>query len=466
MRVAFVAAEAAPYAKAGGLADVVGSLPKAVAELGVETAVFLPRYGHIPLAGRSPVTRFSLEFGSGQNEVQVFQAFLPQSSAPVYFLDFPPYYDRPGIYGEAGQDYPDNLQRFAFLSWAAVAAVSALGFSPDIFHIHDWHTGLLPLYLRKAGLAAKTVLTIHNLAFQGWFPRPAWEGLGLSQEDLALAGSGDWLCVLRAGILSADALTTVSPTYAQEILADGLGLDEPLRLRAPDLVGILNGIDPAEWDPASDPHLWANYGPGDLRGKAFNRRKLRWALGLSGDGPVLAMVGRLTEQKGVDLMLSGLDRMVALGVSLAILGTGEPGYEAAFRQAERRWPGKVRALLSFSEEWAHRIMAGADFLLMPSRFEPCGLTQLYALRYGTVPIVRATGGLRDTVRDIAQAGNGIVFEEYTAEAMVEAVSRAVRLWREDRKAVLALRRRGMAGDYSWVGPAREYLRVYERALNR
>lgn len=466
MRVAFVAAEAVPYAKAGGLADVIGSLPKALAKLGVETAVFIPRYGCISLADLSPGTRFSVDLGDDRKEVQVFRAFLPRSTVPVYFLDFPPYYERAGIYGEAGQDYPDNLQRFAFFSRAALTAVSAIGFSPDIFHVHDWHTALLPLYLRKVGLPAKTVLTIHNLAFQGWFARSAWEGLGLSSEDLALAESGDWLCVLRAGILSVDTITTVSPTYAQEILADGLGLDEPLRSRAPDLVGILNGIDLAEWDPASDPYLWANYSAGDLRGKAFNRRKLLQVLELSREGPLLAMVGRVTEQKGVDLVLAGLDRMMALGVSLVVLGTGEPAYEAAFRRAEQRWSGKIRAFLDFSEEWAHKIMAGADFLLMPSRFEPCGLTQLHALRYGTVPIVRAIGGLRDTVKDMDQAGNGVVFKEYAAEAMLEALSRAVRLWREDRKTLLTLRRRGMSGDYSWDKPAQEYLKVYERVLSR
>ncbi len=465
MRVAFVAAEVAPFAKAGGLADVVGSLPKALFRLGVEVAIFIPRYGSIP-GTLEKIASFSLDFGGEKSEVAVFRAFLPKSEVPVFFLDFPPYFGRPGIYGEEGADYPDNLRRFAFFSKAALVATSALSWIPDIFHIHDWHTALLPLYQRKLGIPGKTVLTIHNLAFQGWFPRTEWEPLGLSPADLALAGSGEWLCALRVGLILADFLTTVSPTYAQEILEDGLGLDEILRSRAQALVGILNGIDEEEWDPQNDPYLWAVFRAEDLRGKALNRRRLLQTLGLLGEGPLVAMVGRLTEQKGIDLVLAGLERMMAMRISLVVLGTGDPKYEQRFREAEQRWPQNLKALLEFSEEWAHKLIASADFLLMPSRFEPCGLTQLYALRYGTIPIVRATGGLRDTVRDVDEDGNGFVFQEYTAEAMLEALARAVKLWREDRKALLSLRRKALLGDYSWDRPAREYLAVYERVLSR
>jgi ADP-glucose type glycogen/starch synthase len=461
----FVAAEAAPFAKAGGLADVVGSLPKALSRLGVETAVFVPRYGSTEGDMRK-IASFSVDFGGEKKEVVVFRALLPKSAVPVFLLDFPPYFGRRGIYGEGGEDYPDNLRRFAFFSKAALFAASILSWTPEIFHIHDWHTALLPLYQRKLGIPGKVVLTIHNLAFQGWFPRKEWEVLGLSSEDLALAGGGDWLCVLRVGLILSDFLTTVSPTYAQEILENGLGLDEILRSRAQDLVGIINGIDEDEWDPRCDPYLWAHYWADDLRGKALNRRLLLQALGLSGEGPLVAMVGRLTEQKGIDLVLAGLERMMALGISLLVLGTGDPKYEQSFREAEKRWPQNLKALLEFSEEWAHKVIAAADFLLMPSRFEPCGLTQLYALRYGTIPIVRATGGLRDTVQDVEEGGNGFVFQEYTAEAMLGALARAVKLWREDRKALLALRRKALLGDYSWDRPAREYLRVYERVLSR
>ncbi|MFN3346728.1 MAG: glycogen synthase, partial [Candidatus Bipolaricaulaceae bacterium] len=345
-------------------------------------------------------------------------------------------------------------------------ATAALSWIPDVFHVHDWHTALLPLFLRESEVEAKTVLTIHNLAFQGWFPLAEWEGLGLSPEALALAGEGDWRCALRAGILAADALTTVSPTYAQEILADGLGLDEVLRARAPVLFGILNGIDTEEWDPQHDPHLWASYSPQDLRGKELNRAALLRALGLSGEGPLVGMVGRLTEQKGLDLVIAGLSRMLSLGISLVVLGTGEARYAQALKEAERRWPNHVRVLLEYAEAWAHRIIAGVDFLLVPSRFEPCGLTQLYALRYGTIPIVRATGGLKDTVQDVSAGGNGFVFEEYTTEAMLLALTRAVQLWREDPQKVAVLRRRGMSADHSWARSALEYLRVYEHILSR
>lgn len=464
MQVVFVAAEVAPFAKAGGLGDVVGSLPKALSGLGIDIAVFAPRYREV--SPSLPKTcSLKIEHEGKLKEIQILQGFLPRSQVPIYFVDFPPYYDRGGIYGDGDQDYPDNLERFAFLCKVAVIASAELKRFPDVFHVHDWHTALLPLYLRHYGLEAKTVLTIHNLAFQGWFPREAWERLGISPELLALAGQGEWLCALRAGLMSADALTTVSPSYAQEILMDGLGLDEVLRARARDLVGILNGIDQEEWDPEKDGYLWLPYSAHNLRGKAVNRRKLCRALGLRGDGPVVAMVGRLTEQKGLDLLLAGLDQAMALGINLVVLGTGEARYGESLRQAEERWPQRLRVLLEFSEAWAHRIIAGADFLLMPSRFEPCGLTQLYALRYGTIPIVRATGGLRDTVVDADQNGNGFVFEEYTAKAMVEALARAVRVWREEPRELLAIRRRGMTTDHSWKTTAQKYVAVYERVLN-
>lgn len=461
----FVAAEVAPFAKAGGLGDVVGSLPKALSQLGINIAIFVPRYRDVP-PSLPKICSLKIEHEGELKEVQVLQGFLPRSQVPVYFVDFPPYYERAGIYGEGDRDYPDNLGRFAFLCKAAVITSAELQHTPDVFHVHDWHTALLPLYLRYHGLEAKTVLTIHNLAFQGWFPREAWARLGLSPELLALAGQGEWLCALRAGLMSADALTTVSPSYAQEILVDGLGLDEVLRARAGDLVGILNGVDEEEWNPEKDGYLWSTYSARNLRGKAVNRRKLCQVLDLRGDGPVVAMVGRLTEQKGLDLLFAGLDQAMVLGINLVVLGTGEARYGQSLCQAEKRWPQRLRVILEFSETWAHRIIAGADFLLMPSRFEPCGLTQLYALRYGTVPIVRATGGLRDTVVDVDKSGNGFVFEEYTAKAMIEALARAVRAWREKSRELLAIRRRGMAADYSWKTTAQHYVAVYERALNR
>lgn len=465
MRVAFVAAEVAPFAKAGGLADVIGALPKALAGLGLEVAVFAPRYRSVP-ADLPERARLSVRLGRASYEVRVLRAFLPRSAVPVYFLDQPELFDRPGIYGEGDQDYPDNLRRFAFLAKAAVEAAWALAWEPDIFHVHDWHTALLPLFLEGAKIPVKVVLTIHNLAFQGWFPLAEWQELELPEEQLSLAGEGAWRCALRAGILAADALTTVSPSYAQEILADGLGLDEVLRAKASVLFGILNGIDVEEWDPQRDPYLWAPYSPQNLEGKAQNREGLLRELGLSGKGPVVGMVGRLTEQKGLDLVLAGLSRMLSLGITLVVLGTGQARYVQALKAAEERWPTRLRVLSEFSELWAHRILAGADFLLMPSRFEPCGLTQLYALRYGTIPIVRATGGLRDTVRDVEEGGNGFVFVDYSAEALLGALSRAAQLWRDDPQVLLELRRRAMEEEHSWARPAQEYLRVYRYVLSR
>jgi len=465
MRVAFVAAEVAPFAKAGGLADVIGALPKALANLGVEVAVFAPRYRSVP-QGLPERVRLSVRLGRASYAVRILQGFLPRSHVPVYFLDQPALFDRPGIYGEGDQDYPDNLRRFSLLGKAAVEAAYVLPWEPEIFHVHDWHTALLPLFLDRAKIPARIVLTVHNLAFQGWFPLGEWQELGLPEEKLLLLGEGAWRCALRAGILAADALTTVSPSYAQEILADGLGLDDVLRAKASVLFGILNGIDVEEWDPQHDPHLWAPYSAQDLQGKAQNREALLRELGLSGEGPVVAMVGRLTEQKGLDLVLAGLSRMLSLGITLVILGTGEARYAQALKAEEERWPARLRVLLEYSELWAHRVMAGADFLLMPSRFEPCGLTQLYALRYGTIPIVRATGGLRDTVRDVKEGGNGLVFGDYSAEAMLETLSRAVQLWRDEPQTLVELRQRAMNEDHSWARSAQEYLRVYQYVLSR
>ncbi len=465
MRVAFVAAEVAPFAKAGGLADVIGSLPKALAALGLEVAVFAPLYHPVP-PHPPERARFPVRLGRKVYEVCLRQGLLPRSSVPIYFIDQPSLFGRPGIYGEGDQDYPDNLWRFALLCKAAVEATLPLSWAPDVFHVHDWHTALVPLFLCEAGIKAPTVLTIHNLAFQGWFPQEEWVELGLSPQALALTGEGGWRCALRAGILAADALTTVSPSYAQEILSDGLGLEDVLRARSSVLFGILNGIDMEEWDPENDPHIWAPYSSRDLGGKALNRQALLEELALCGDGPVVGMLGRLTEQKGLDLVLPGLSRLLSLGISLVVLGTGEARYAHALREAEGHWPGKMRVLPEFSEIWAHRLIAGADFLLMPSRFEPCGLTQLYALRYGTIPIVRATGGLKDTVRDVSVGGNGFVFTDYTTEAMLFALGRAVQLWREGPQAVAELRHRGMSEDHSWANPAREYLRLYELVLTR
>lgn len=466
MRVLFVSAEVAPFAKVGGLGDVAAALPRALAALGVDVAVATPKYRSVtgPL---TPVTEFPVPVGGQDRTCAVFRGALPGSEVPVYFLGHDPYFDRPGIYGEGNREYPDSLARFTFLSRAALALGPAVSWIPDVIHANDWHTALVPVYLRSGTVAlpAQSVLTIHNLAYQGWFPASQAGVAGLNEAGRHLVARGDQMNLLQGGILAADRITTVSPSYAAEILDQGEGLEGHLRARRDDLVGILNGVDDLVWDPARDPHLWAAYSAEDLAGKAENKRRLRAELGLADDGsPLVGMVSRLADQKGFDLVVEAFERMMALGIQLVVLGTGEPRYESFLRQAQERYPLRVRALVEFSEEWAHRIEAGSDIFLMPSRFEPCGLNQLYSLRYGTAPVVRATGGLKDTIHEHVDTGNGFTFSEYTAEAMLAALGRAVRVWRHDPVAWQRLMRRGMREDHSWGRSAREYMAVYAQAL--
>lgn len=469
VRVLFVSAEVTPFAKVGGLADVAAALPRALAGLGAEVAVVMPRYRSAVGKTDVSVAHFSVPVGGEKKECTAFRGSL-SFDVPVYFLAHDPYFDRAGIYGEGGREYPDSLSRFVFLSRGALALCEALGWAPQVVHANDWHTALIPAYLRASGPAGpRSVLTIHNLAYQGVFPRERAALLGLPEGSLSPFIHRGALNLLKGGIAEADLLTTVSPSYAQEILEQGEGLEEFLRLRREELVGVLNGVDYTEWDPAHDPHIWAPYSAALPTGKAENKRRLQVELGLRPEphAPLVGMISRLAEQKGFDLVLGAFDRMMHQQIQFVILGTGDPRYEDFFRRAADRWPGRVAALLTFSEQWAHRIEAGADIFLMPSRFEPCGLNQLYSLRYGTVPVVRATGGLKDTVQDYdpkTDTGNGFTFHDYTPEAMLAALGRAVELYRHDPAAFQRLKLRGMAEDHSWENAAREYLSLYERLL--
>jgi len=468
MRVLFVSAEVAPFAKVGGLADVAAALPRALADLGVEAAIAMPKYrgveGKTPL---SPVGSVSVPVAGEEKTCPILKGELPGGKVPVYFIAHDPYFDRDQVYGEGGGDYPDSLERFALLSRGALVLAGELGV--DILHVNDWHTALVPVLVR-AGFGparVKTVLTIHNLAYQGVFPWARRTALGLPESVASVLKHQGELNLLKGGILAADLLTTVSPTYAREILERGEDLEEYLRPRAGDLVGVLNGVDYSVWDPEADPYLWVNYSAEDPSGKAENKRRLQIELGLEPDprAPLVGMISRLAEQKGFDLVMEAFDRMMALGVQFVLLGTGDPRYEAFFEKAAGRHPKRVAALITFSEEWAHRIEAASDIFLMPSRFEPCGLNQMYSLRYGTVPVVRATGGLADTVREYDPergGGNGFTFEEYTPEAMLAALRRAVDLYLRDPEVWKRLMLRGMREDHSWETSAREYLKLYQK----
>jgi starch synthase len=477
LAVLHVAAECQPLLKTGGLADVVGALPAAQREAGLDARVLLPGFPAIRhgLRNRHEVGRMPLQFGSG--DVTLWQG------TPAYVIDAPSLYDRDGNpYADANQHpYADNHRRFALLAW--VAAEIAAGFvpdwRPDVLHCHDWHAGLAPAYLRQQALqhgrpAAASVFTVHNLAYQGIFPAAAFDDLGLPGSFFTMEGLEfhGLMSFIKAGLYYSDRLSTVSPSYAREIQQPehGCGLDGLLSARADVLVGILNGVDEIEWNPATDPLLDAHYASDKLAGKARCKAALQAALGLEKSTDLLfGVVSRLTEQKGLNLVLAGARALLAQGGQLAVLGSGEPALEAGFERLAASHPGRVAVRLGFDEALSHRVFAGADVALVPSRFEPCGLTQLYALRYGAVPLVRRTGGLADTVRDVSLenladgSANGIVFERFEQADFDAAIRRAFALharptwWKAVRQAAMVQR-------FGWAGPAQQYGDLYRSAL--
>jgi starch synthase len=474
MDVLFVSSEVAPLSKTGGLGDVAGALPEALAARGHAVHVLSPRYGSVdPRAHGFVREDLRLKVRGGTTTLWVKAAKgKPTLHLAEHELLFG---HRKGLYGEGGHDYGDNAERFTWLCRAALALPASIGFRPRIVHVNDWQTGLVPFLLRHehsddpALRGAKTVFTIHNLAYQGVFPKETVPALGLPWDVFRYEAMEfhDQLNFMKAGLVFADALTTVSPTYAKEILGPeaGCSLDPLLRLRQKDLHGILNGIDVEAWDPARDPYLPAHFTAKDLRGKARVKAALQAELGLPvrGDVPLLSMVGRLAEQKGMDLLLAVLPQLLERDVQLAVLGSGRKDWEDALRTAAAHAPGKIAARIGFDEGLAHRIEAGSDVFLMPSRYEPCGLNQMYSLRYATVPIVRAVGGLEDTVEDFDgwRKGTGFKFREYAPGAFMLAIRRALDAYR-DRTAWQGLAVRGMAEDNSWARSAARYEALYRQ----
>ncbi|MBZ5584529.1 MAG: glycogen synthase GlgA [Acidobacteriia bacterium] len=466
-----VSSEAAPLAKTGGLADVVGSLPPALRALGDEAAVCIPRYGSIALKGlRRVYDALPVYLGVDRYDTAIYQA---PEEYPFYLLDCPPLFDRAGFYGESGLDYPDNHIRFAVFCRGALAAARYL-FRTEILHCHDWQSGLVPAYLRTTFsldptfVGVKTLFTIHNLGYQGLFPKTILPEAALDPalfqpNGLEFFGSVSYI---KSGIALADALNTVSPTYAREIQTPefGFGLDGILRARAGVLTGILNGVDYREWSPETDPYIPARYSAADLSGKRVCKEELLAEFGLPAapvGRPLLGIVSRFTRQKGADLLMEAIRDILAQDVYLVALGNGDPEYEEAFLALAGSFPDRVRVRVGFDEALAHRIEAGADMFLMPSHYEPCGLNQIYSLRYGTVPVVRATGGLDDTIEE----GTGFKFTEYSGAALLGAVLEAVRtfsnepVWRD-------MMRRGMARDFSWKTSAAAYSALYRDLLTR
>ena len=465
-----VSSEAAPFAKTGGLADVVGALPPALQELGDEVAVVIPRYARIDLAAARRVwDSMPIHLGPAVLDVTIYQA---AADHPVYLVDCPLLFERKELYGEGG-DYPDNHIRFAVLARAAIGVARNL-FSTDIFHCHDWQAGLVPAYLRTTYatdptfIGCKTAFTIHNLAFQGLFPPSAMAEAALDPRLFGVDGLEFWgkVSYLKAGLALSDALTTVSPTYAREIQTPefGAGLDGLLRGRANVLSGILNGVDYNDWSPEIDRHIPARYSARDLSGKSACKRALIEEFGLPADAvdrPLLGVVSRLTHQKGIELIAQTAPAMFADGASLVVLGTGDPNVVDALKRVQQEHPSHLGLRIGFDNGLAHRIEAGSDMFLMPSRFEPCGLNQMYSLRYGTPPVVRATGGLNDTIDE----GTGFKFQEYSGRALLEAVRSALAAFSEPER-WQDMMRAGMRQDFSWRASAASYSGLYRRLLAR
>ena len=482
IRVLHVAAEWFPLVKTGGLADVAAALPDAQRAQGVDARLLLPGYPALieALQTVEPVARFGPAFGAAR--VDLLRGRLEGSAVPIYLIDAPWLYGRAGnpYFAPDGREWSDTLQRFALLGWtAAQMAEGGLDehWSPEVVHAHDWHAALAPAYLAAHGAAwtparrSRSVLTLHNLAYQGHFVADRFAALQLPEWMSGQAGLEfhGQLRVLKGGLMFADRITTVSPTYAREILTpqEGHQLDGVLQHRFTDLVGILNGIDDAVWNPATDPAIPAHYDAGTLVGKRICRDALQVEFGLDHDapGPLMVVVSRLTHQKGLDLLIAGLPHWLDAGGQVALLGSGDAHLQQAWQAAAHQAPGRVGVFIGYDEQKAHRMIAGADLIAVPSRFEPCGLTQMYGLRYGTLPLVHRVGGLADTVTDADDAAlredraTGFAFSGAHLDALTDALRRACALWHEPRT-WQQLMRRAMSQDTSWSAPAQQYAALY------
>jgi len=479
--VLFVASECAPFAKSGGLGDVVGALPIALAARGHDVRVVLPKYDTLKPAQmwRHPQA-LPVPLGSGIAWCAVWESRLPGSEVPIYFLEHDALFARGYLYDPPRGYAPDNMVRFAMLSRGAFALARYLRFTPDVFHAHDWPSALVPVYAntteKGTSLArAATVLTIHNLAHQGVFPEEDLWRTHVPRECFRADGLEDRgnVNLMKGGLYHATMLTTVSPRYAQEIRTHehGAGLEHVLGFRAGDLVGVLNGIDTRAWDPATDAYLPAHFDAQDLAGKAACKRALQEELRLTvrDDVPLLGVVARLGPQKGTDVIAAAVPELLSLGAQLVVLGSGDARTEELFRRYSAASAGGFRAKIGFDERLAHRIEAASDLFLMPSRFEPCGLNQMYSMRYGTLPIVRATGGLDDTVAQCDERtgeGTGFKLNELTVASLVETTRWAVAVWREKRPLFRAMQYRAMRQDFGWERAAQRYGDVYRWALER
>jgi starch synthase len=469
MNILMVASEATPFAKTGGLADVLGALPAALQERGEQVAVVLPAYreNRYPQAPREAYRNLWIPVGPGYM-VDIEQT--TERGATYYFVKCPALYDRDGIYGPGPADFPDNHLRFAVLCMAAIGVARHL-FRPDLLHLHDWQAALTPVYIREhfggdpIFLRVKMLLTIHNLGYQGIFGPEVLSQISLepklmNPEQLEFFGGVNFL---KAGIAWSDAVSTVSKGYAREIQTPeyGFGLDGFLRRHAP-ITGIINGVDYSEWNPAHDPYIARRYSASDLSGKRACKQALLAEYGLPQDNldrPLLAIISRFAAQKGFDILADVASRLMREDLNLVVLGSGDLMYESMFRALEQAYPDKVGLQVGYDNGLSHRIEAGADLFLMPSRYEPCGLNQIYSLKYGTIPVVRATGGLDDTIDE----GTGFKFRDYSGDALLQAVRLALKAY-QDLDPWVRRMRRGMEKDFSWRASAGEYMELYRRLI--
>ncbi|MDR2077034.1 MAG: glycogen synthase GlgA [Desulfovibrio sp.] len=474
-QVFFITSEIYPFSKSGGLGDVMGALPLAISRLGMPSAVITPFYGRLSTA-EFPIRLFmsACPVGYPWPPVTADIYTADYHGLPVYFIHRGEFFDRRFYYGEHSGDYFDNAERFIFFCKAAVSLMEELGDPPAVVHAHEWQSALIPPYVyfrrRVSPFWDKTatVFTLHNLAFQGRFSSRLFDETGLPDEAWNAGGVefyGD-LNMLKGGIAYADAVTTVSPSYSREILTEkfGCGLDGVLRSREFHLHGILNGADYNVWEPSRDPVLPGVYSAGDLEGKTVCKRELLRELGLEPalmERPVLGFIGRLRGQKGIDLVYRIMPDLMALNVGVIILGEGKPAHERKAVEFMHAYPGRVTAVVSYTEDLAHRIQAGSDIFLMPSRYEPCGLTQMYALRYGTPPVATAVGGLRDTIVPWpADNATGFIFLNSTPGEFLEAVRRAIRLWEQNREAWRRMMVAAMGQNFTWERSGRRYIDLY------
>jgi starch synthase len=476
MHIAFAASEGVPFSKTGGLADVVGALPAALAALGHQVSVYLPRYRQTKLTDPATVVRSVTVPFDDEYRFSSVVGGITQGGVKFYFVDYPQYFDRDSLYGTSAGDYPDNAERYALFSRTVLEASKILGV-PQIFHCHDWQSALIPILLKTiyaedpAFRDVGTVFTIHNMGYQGLFP-PDTLPLLMLPWDLFTMSKMEFfgqVNFLKGALTYADFVTTVSRKYSQEIQTSeyGFGLEGVLHDRAATVTGILNGVDYGEWSPQSDKFAAQKFSPQDLTGKAKCKQDLLAAFGMAKANPKLPVIGivsRFAAQKGFDLIAQAADRLAREEMTMIVLGSGDRAYEELFQRLNKQFPAKIAVKVAYDNALAHKIEAGADMFLMPSRYEPCGLNQIYSLKYGTVPIVRATGGLDDTIEPWdarAGKGTGFKFHDYNGEALLLIVKEALQAYR-DQTSWQVLMRNGMGKDFSWNASAREYGKVYER----